>query len=333
MTKPDTPCIDARNAGSVPYRAPAWLPGAHLQTIFPLMRKGLLPDYRRERWETPDGDFIDLDWLQHRPGAPLVVLFHGLEGSSRSHYARALMRKLAKIGWNGVVPHFRGCSGEPNRLARAYHSGDSTEIDWILRRIASNHPHIPRHAAGVSLGGNALLKWLGEQGNAATGVIDSAASICPPLDLNVSGHALGSGFNRIYTRNFLTTLKGKALQKLGTVGGPCSVREVQSARTLYEFDDVYTAPLHAFRDADDYWTRASSKPWLQHIVVPTLLINPCNDPFVPTAALPTASELSSAVHFETPPAGGHVGFIAGRWPGHLDWLPGRLLTHFGFQAG
>lgn len=189
------------------YRSPPWLPGGHLQTIVPLARKGPLPDYLRERWETPDGDFIDLDWLALHPGAPLVVLFHGLEGSSGSHYARVLMRELARIGWNGVVPHFRGCSGQPNRLARAYHSGDSAEIDWILRRIAASWPGAPIHAAGVSLGGNALLKWLGEQGRAARQVIEAAAAICPPLDLNISGHALGCGLNRMYTRNFLSTLK------------------------------------------------------------------------------------------------------------------------------
>lgn len=310
------------------YRAPGWLPGAHLQTIFPLTRKGPLPAYRRERWDTPDKDFIDLDWLQRRPGAPLVVLFHGLEGSSQSHYARALMRELERAGWNGVVPHFRGCSGEPNLLARAYHSGDSDEIDWILRRIAARHPDVPRFAAGVSLGGNALLKWLGEQGDGAASVIHAAAAICPPLDLNVSGHALGAGFNRVYTRNFLNTLKAKALAKLASVGGPCAPQAVQDASTLYEFDTVYTGPLHGFRDADDYWSRASSKPWLRHITVPTLLINARNDPFVPPPALPSASELSAAIQFETPHGGGHVGFLSGAWPGHLQWLPARLLAHF-----
>lgn len=327
MTKPDIRFTD-KNNGTAPYQAPPWLPGAHLQTIFPLARKGPAPSYRRERWETPDGDFIDLDWLTDRPGAPLVVLFHGLEGSSRSHYARALMRELSRIGWNGVVPHFRGCSGEPNRLERAYHSGDSDEVDWILRRIAAIHADIPRYAVGVSLGGNALLKWLGEQSLGATGLIDAAAAVCPPLDLNISGHALGAGFNRIYTLNFLATLKRKALHKLGSIGGPCDLDAVRQARTLHEFDDAYTAPLHGFHSADDYWTRASSRPWLRHIAVPTLLINARNDPFVPIPALPEISELSPAVRFETPVSGGHVGFLDGRWPGHLQWLPRRVLAHF-----
>ena len=149
-----------------PYRAPHWLPGAHAQTIWPLAIKGTMPAYRRERWDTPDGDFIDLDWVGSPVAPACVVLFHGLEGSSRSHYARSLMRAVEAHGWCGVVAHFRGCSGEPNRLARAYHSGDSAEIDWVLRRFAA-HVSAPIFVAGVSLGGNALLKWLGEQGTAA----------------------------------------------------------------------------------------------------------------------------------------------------------------------
>ncbi len=145
------------------YRAPAWLPGGHAQTIWPIVRKGAPPAYRRERWETPDGDFIDVDWLAapHDAGAPLVVLFHGLEGSSASHYAGALMHALARRGWGGAVPHFRGCSGAPNRLPRAYHSGDSAEIDWVLRRMRALFPQRTLFASGVSLGGNALLKWAG----------------------------------------------------------------------------------------------------------------------------------------------------------------------------
>jgi predicted alpha/beta-fold hydrolase len=177
------------------YIAPRWLPGGHAQTIWPLLRKGPLPDLRRERWDTPDGDFIDLDWLPHRPGAPLVVLFHGLEGSSESPYARSLMRMLTRLGWNGVVPHFRGCSGEPNRLPRAYHSGDADEIGWILERLATLHPQLPRYAAGVSLGGNALLLWLGTRRRDACQTIHAAAAVCPPLDMAAAGHNLSKGFN------------------------------------------------------------------------------------------------------------------------------------------
>lgn len=311
------------------YRAPWWLPGGHLQTIWPLARKGPSPTLRRERWETPDGDFIDLDWLIDAPEhAPLVVLFHGLEGSSRSHYARALLRALAAHGWRGVVPHFRGCSGELNRLPRAYHSGDSAEIDWILKRFALGNGGQPLFVAGVSLGGNALLKWLGEQGAHAQQWVSAAVAICPPLDLTISGHALGRGFNRIYTRHFLATLKDKALGKLQHFPGLCDAAQIHAARTLYEFDDAYTGPAHGFANAADYWKKASSRPWLKHIRTPTLLLSAHNDPFVPTTAWPSPDQLGTSVQFEHPPGGGHVGFLSTPWPGELDWLPKRLLLHF-----
>jgi uncharacterized protein len=311
------------------YRSPGWLPGGHLQTLWPLLRQGPLPAYRRERWDTPDGDFIDLDWVDGPPGAPLVVLFHGLEGSSRSHYARALMAHLAGAGWSGVVPHFRGCSGEPNRLPRAYHSGDSAEIHWILQRLRARlGPRRPLFAAGVSLGGNALLKWLGEGGEAHREVIQAAAAICPPLDLTLAGHALGRGLNRVYSRNFLLTLKPKALAKLAHHPGLADAEAIRRAASLYAFDNAYTAPVHGYRNTDDYWLRASSRHWLRHIRVPTLLLSAGNDPFVPAAALPRRTELSRAVHFECPDHGGHVGFLAGPWPGHLGWLPRRLHAFF-----
>lgn len=330
------------------YRAPWWLPGGHLQTIFPLARKAPLPNYRRERWETPDGDFIELDWLDpagsvitaqgvpatpeatpaHLECAPVLVLFHGLEGSSRSHYARSLMQAAGALGWRGVVPHFRGCSGTPNRLPRAYHSGDSEEIDWILRRLQQIAGGAPVFAAGVSLGGNALLKWLGERGSAAQSVVEAAAAICAPLDLMVSGHALARGFNRIYTRHFLVTLRDKALAKCERHPGHFDAARVASARTLAEFDDAYTAPAHGFAGVEDYWRRASARPWLGGIDVPTLVLNAANDPFVPARALPDAQALPPTVRFECPDHGGHVGFLAGAWPGSQDWLAARVLGHF-----
>ncbi len=311
------------------YRAPRWLPGGHAQTIWPLLRKGAPPDFRRERWATPDGDFIDLDWLPERPGAPLVVIFHGLEGSSRSPYARSLMRQLAALGWNGVVPHFRGCSGEPNLLPRAYHSGDADEIDWILERLAARFPGVPRFAAGVSLGGNALLLWLGTRGDAAGRIVaGAAAAVCPPVDLAAADHHLCRGFNRLYTRHFLVTLKHNAAAKLRRHPGLFDADAMRRAASLYDFDNLVTAPLHGFRDTDDYWSRASIKPHLPGIRVPTLLLNPLNDPFLPAQHLPGRHQVSPAVRLEQPAEGGHVGFVSGPWPGRLDWLPGRLVRFF-----
>jgi predicted alpha/beta-fold hydrolase len=315
----------------IAYRAPKWLPGGHAQTLYPLLIKPAAPPYRRERWETPDNDFIDLDWNEvpsHFAGnaaQPLLVLFHGLEGSSHSHYARALMNALSAIGWDGVVVHFRGCSGEPNRLPRAYHSGDSDEIDWILRRLKALHPNRPLYATGVSLGGNALLKWLGERGSEAAMLISAATAISAPLDLTACGHALGRGFNRIYTQHFLNTLKPHSLTKLQRFPGLFDLRRLRAATSLYEFDDVITAPLHGFAGVDDYWRRASSKPWLHGIRTPTLILNARNDPFMPASALPDATQVSSCVTLDLPLSGGHVGFVSGHLPGQLDWLPQRIM--------
>ncbi len=317
---------------SEPYRAPRWLRGGHAQTIYPaLFLRGSLPRYRRERWDTPDGDFIDLDFLDAgTAGAPRVVLFHGLEGSSSSHYAVALMRALERAQWNGVVVHFRGCSGEINRLPRAYHSGDAPEIGWILARLARAAG--PLYAAGVSLGGNALLKWLGESGAEAGAYLRAAAAVSAPLDLMAAGAALGQGLNLIYTRMFLATLRAKSLDKLARFPGLFERERVMRARNLREFDDVVTAPLHGFRDTDDYWTRASSKPVLAGVGLPTLVLNAKNDPFMPARHLPRPPEVSALVLLEQPDEGGHVGFAGGAFPGNLDWLPQRLLAFFDEHA-
>jgi predicted alpha/beta-fold hydrolase len=313
-----------------PYQAPRWLPGGHLQTLYAHFYPAL-PEvpYHRERWILPDGDFIDLDWVDGRVDAPLVVLFHGLEGNSSGHYATSLMDALRMRGWRGVVPNFRGCSGEANRLPRAYHSGDSAEIEMILRRLRQENGRAPLLAIGISLGGNALLKWLGESGPKALDFVDAAAAISAPLDLTVSGRTLDAGLNRLtYTRHFLRTLKPKALNKIATHRLPLNPRDVRAAKTLYAFDELYTAPIHGFRSADDYWQRASSKPWLNSISVPTLIINAKNDPFLPASALPTPEEVSQVVTLDFPAEGGHVGFVTGPFPGNLSWLPKRTLGFF-----
>jgi predicted alpha/beta-fold hydrolase len=315
------------------YRAPAWLPGGNLQTLYPaLLARRPAVAYRRERWDTPDGDFIDLDWTENQDSGlrieerPLLVLFHGLEGSSRSHYARALMHAVIARGWRGVVVHFRGCSGTLNRLPRAYHSGDSAEIDWILRRLRTQHVDGPLLAAGVSLGGNALLKWLGEQREVACPVVHRAAAVSAPVDLHAAGRALGQGFNMLYTNNFLATLKRKSLAKLRVHPGLFDKTQLLASRTLREFDDLVTARLHGFAGVDDYYTRASSKPHLAHIKVPTLLLNARNDPFLPAVVLPVPGDMSAAITAEFPETGGHVGFISGAFPGSLDWLAQHLLS-------
>ena len=314
-------------AQSRPYQAPPWLPGGHAQTIWPLLIKGPLPNYRRERWDTPDDDFIDLDWIGGTPNAPCVALFHGLEGSSRSHYARRLMHAVEERGWHGVVVHFRGCSGEPNRLPRAYHSGDSAEIDWVVRRLhARGYPAL--FLTGVSLGGNAMLKWLAEQGAEACSLVDAAVAISAPLDLAAANTALSSGFNLVYARHFLRTLVPAALEKERRFPGRIDVRRTVSSRTLRDFDDAVTAPLHGFQGADDYYARSSAGPLLSTVMTPTLLLNAANDPFLPRTALPLNQHLPPAVTLEVPEHGGHVGFVHGVPPGRIDWLAQRILAHF-----
>lgn len=316
-----------------PYAAPFWLPGGDLQTIWGTVIGGPKVDYRRERWELPDGDFLDLDWVDGPAEAPLVVLFHGLESDSHSAYALHLMAAVKQRGWRGVVPHFRGCSGEPNRLPRAYHSGDSAEIEAILRHVGAGNGHAPLYAAGVSLGGNALLKWLGERGDKARELVQSAAAVSAPLDLPAAGAALDQGFSRVYTARFLKTLKAKALAKLERFPGLYDRQAVAAIDSIKAFDTLVTAPLHGYRDADDYWARAASKPGLKAIAVPTLIINARNDPFMPAEVLPGANEVSPQVTLDFPETGGHAGFVTGPFPGASGWLPGRLLNYFAARGG
>jgi predicted alpha/beta-fold hydrolase len=328
----DAVATRARAERASAFDAPVWLPGGHAQTIWPYLLPRIAVRYRRERVDAPDGDFWDFDWVDPAagtPAPPLVILLHGLEGGSDSHYARALMAALAARGWRGVVPHFRGCGGEPNRVPRAYHSGDHEECAAMLAAI---HERVPTetvmYAAGVSVGGSVLLNWLGRHGPAASALLRAAAAISTPLDLTAAGYAIDRGANRIYARHFLETLKPKSLAMARRFPGLLDAGAIRRARTMYAFDDAVTAPLHGFAGTPDYWRRASSKPWLAHIRVPTLALNARNDPFVPGASLPRAAEASPDVVLEQPYAGGHAGFLSGPFPGSLGWLPRRLLDFF-----
>ena len=242
---------------------------------------------------------------------------------------RGIVGHAIGAGWRCVVPHFRGCSGELNRLPRAYHSGDSAEIDWILRRLRALDPAARLHAAGVSLGGNALLKWLGEHGEEATRIVSAAAAISAPLDLAAAGTALGRGFNMVYTRVFLDTLKRKARAKLAAFPGSFDGDAMVASKTLYDFDNAVTAPLHGFRDTLDYWRRASSWPLLAGIRVPTLVLNARNDPFLPESALARTHAAAKHVTLEFPVGGGHAGFHSGPFPGRHGWLATRIFDSFG----
>jgi uncharacterized protein len=310
------------------YRAPTWLPGGQLQTIWPALyskaHEPPAPRFERERWTSPDEDFIDVDLARHGVAdtAPLLVLFHGLEGSSQSHYALAFADWARRQGLAYAVPHFRGCSGEINRAPRAYHSGDFQEIDWILRRLREAQPLRKMIVVGVSLGGNALMRWAQEMGSEASRICSAVASICSPLDLAAAGHCIGSGLNRrIYTPMFLRSMKPKALQRLALHPGLFDARALAASRDLYEFDNVFTAPLHGFQNTEDYWARASAKPRMAEIQLPALALNARNDPFMPASSLPKPGQVGRHVTLWQPEQGGHVGFPSGRFPAHVLSLP------------
>jgi uncharacterized protein len=310
------------------YRAPFWLPGGQLQTIWPALYsrryEQAAPQFSRQRWSCPDGDFIDVDFATHtaQAGRPGLVLFHGLEGSSQSHYALAFAHWAREQGMPYAVPHFRGCSGEINRQPRAYHSGDFEEIDWILRRIQAHEPQRKLLTVGISLGGNALMRWAQEMGTQASRVAQAVASVCSPLDLAAAGHAIGRGFNRqVYTRMFLKTMKPKAMARLALHPKLFDAVALQQSRDLYEFDNIFTAPLHGFKNTEDYWVRASAKPRMAEIQIPALALNAKNDPFMPASSLPQPDKVGKHVTLWQPSHGGHVGFAHGAFPGHVLSMP------------
>ncbi len=303
-----------------PFHSPRWLAGGNLQTLYAKLLQSPPPAYRRELLPDSTGreqvayDFIDAA----NPDAPLVVLFHGLEGGSGSHYAVALMQEVAARGWHGVVAHFRSCGGVPSKAM--YHSGDTPEVAHMLKLLAARYRQI--YAVGVSLGGNVLAKYLGEQGRLQQNtLVRAAATVSAPLDLPAAGHTLEHGLPRLlYTRYFLSTLMPKVAAQPGL-----------RIRSLADFDNAYTAPLHGFADKDDYYRRAAAKPFLPDITTPTLLLNAQNDPFLPGRFLPTADEVSDSVYLLQPANGGHVGFVSGSGRGHLRWMPQAVLSFFDWQ--
>lgn len=327
--------------------APWWLPGGNAQTIWPALYarryETTAPKFRRERWNTPDGDFVDVDHLIPGPNpaeqvAPLLVLFHGLEGSSNSHYVQAFAGVAQQRGWGFAMPHFRGCSGEINWAPRAYHSGDHEEIDWMLGRFRALHPDRTVLAVGVSLGGNALLRWAAEQGMQATQKVCALAAVSAPLDLAAAGAAIDQGFNRwVYARMFLRTMVRKAEAKWRQFPGLFDLELARRARTLYAFDNVFTAPLHGFQNTDDYWARAAAKPRLGDVRLPALVWNALNDPFVPGSSLPRTAPEGGHVTLVQPALGGHVGFAVphGRWgwPGQVWGMPRVVMDWLEQAAG
>jgi uncharacterized protein len=304
--------------------SPLWA-NRHVQTIVPNV---FLPQpelaLRRERLELPDGDFIDVDWTTGASG-PIVIVLHGLEGSMRSRYACNIMREIHAMGFRGAFPYFRGCSGEPNRLPIGYHSGFTQDIEYFSGLLKEREPGTPLAAVGYSLGGNVLLKWLGESSFASRLVTGVAVSV--PFDLAVCSEAIEKGFSRVYMWELMARMRRNAKLKFSRIRAPMPLPDIGSLRTFREFDDAMTAPLHGYRDADDYYSRCSSRPFLKNIRVPTLILHSADDPFMTPAALPRDEELSPAVRFELSARGGHVGFMNGSLFRPRRWLDARIAEH------
>jgi predicted alpha/beta-fold hydrolase len=308
------------------FRPAWWLPGPHLQTLYPtLCRRRAHPQLGRERLELADGDFIDLDWTDSN-GGPVVLVLHGLEGSLASHYSGGILGALTASGYHAALMYFRGCSGEPNRLPRSYHSGETADLQAVIDHIRRRHPATPLAVIGYSLGGNVLLKWLGEQGQAAA--LTTAVAISVPFELDSAARRLEQGLSRIYQRYLLRKLRRAVRLKATVHPPPVSLEELSRLATFHQFDDAVTAPLHGFKGVGDYYRRSSSRQYLDRIVVPTLILQAQDDPFLPARAIPVDADLSKAVTLELSPRGGHVGFIAGRIPFAADyWLETRICRH------
>lgn len=308
------------------FRPAWWLPGPHLQTLYPsLFRRRIIPPLSRQRFELPDGDFLDIDWTGPANGRQVLVL-HGLEGSLESHYAGALLARLNAAGYHAGLLYFRGRSGEPNRLQRSYHSGDTADLDHVVRTLRETRAHADVALVGFSLGGNVLLKWLGEQGKAAP--VRAAVAVSVPFDLDRAARRLDQGFSRVYRNHLLAKLRRAVIGKSARLPPPVPLEQLPRLRSFHAFDDAITAPLHGFAGVADYYGRSSSGQYLGTIQVPTLILQARDDPFLPPDALPAEGELAAAVTLELSEHGGHVGFVAGRNPAApVYWLEQRIIRH------
>jgi len=308
-----------------PFKPPWWLRNRHAQTLWPTLgRRRVRLNLRRERIDLPDGDFLDLDWTSGESG-PIVVVFHGLMGSIDSPYARGMLKQVNHAGWRGLFVHFRSCSGEPNRRDRFYHSGDTGDMAFVINEVKRRFPDEPVAAVGYSLGGNALLKWLGETGE--TNPLAAAVAVSVPFDLQSVADTIHLGFSRTYEKHLIERLNAsvKAKLELGGYSMPVSEDDLRRLQTFWEFDEAVTAPLHHFRDARDYYVTCSARQCLSTIRKPTLILHAKDDPFMTPDVIPKESELSDSTRIEISESGGHVGFIHGAFPWTARyWLEERI---------
>jgi len=303
-----------------------WLPDPHSQTLWANIFRRIPPiKYLPERLELPDGDFVDICWTTNTSG-PLVAVFHGLEGGLSSSYASSIMRHIHSLGWRGVFMYFRGCSGETNRLNRSYHSGDTGDIRYLLEILKTRYPDTPLAIIGYSLGGNSMLKYLGE--SALNTPVKAAVAISVPYLLKDSANRLSGGFSKIYQWRLVRSLQQKIRMKFARRQAPFDIDKLEKLTTFYKFDDHITAPLHGFSGADDYYSKSSSRQYLSRITIPTLLLHASDDPFMTSTAIPEEDELSNSVVLELSHKGGHVGFVGGIVPWNPQYWLDKRITEF-----
>lgn len=309
-----------------------WLRGPHAQTLWAsTLRRPARPRLERERLELPDGDFVDLEWAVGGEG-PVVLLLHGLEGSVKSNYASGLLKVLQDQGYTALLMHFRGCSGEPNRLQRGYHSGETGDLMHLVEVLRARYPGRALAVVGYSLGGNVLLKWLGEQGDRAP--VDAAVAVSVPFELGRVADRLEWGFSRLYQWVLLRRMRINLARKMRHVELPLVGLRIGALTSFRRFDDAVTAPLHGFAGVADYYRRCSSRQYLRDITVPTLILHALDDPFMTPDVTPSLLELGSGVTLEVAAQGGHVGFVAGDWPWRARyWLEERIPRYLNEALG
>ena len=309
------------------FRPAWWLPDANLQTLFPhFFDPKPLPNLHRKRLELDDGDFLDLHFTTHQDG-PLLLLLHGLEGSLKSHYVKSLLNALPASGLQCVLLNFRNCSGEPNRLPRSYHSGETGDLQSVLTYLQKRYPERDIYALGISLGGNVLLKWLGE--NPQQQQVQRAMAVSVPFQLNLAADRMQKGFSRVYQWHLIHKLQSSLRKKALTMSFPLDLSRLNTYNTFYKFDDSITAPLHSFSGVDDYYYQSSCSRYLHKIDTPTLILHARNDPFLTTKAIPNSEELGASVTLEIADSGGHVGFVYGKVPWKPRyWIHKRALDFF-----
>jgi hypothetical protein len=308
-----------------------WLRNPHLQTIWgSLLRPPPINvRTRRERLELPDNDFLDLDWLEpsdDNPERPIILILHGLAGNIDSHYAKAILKSVQDQGWRAVFMHYRGCSGDHNRTRVSYHSGFTDDVEYVVSVIQQRFPENPLAAVGYSLGGSILLNWLGKTGK--KNPLTVAVAISVPFELNKAANRMLNGFSRLYQWHILKSLRQTISDKFESMDGPVDLDHLAEFKTFWEFDTFVTAPLHGFKDAGDYYEKASCRKRLLSVAKPTLIIHAEDDPFMSPEVIPEHHELASETILEISKMGGHVGFISGTMPGSAEyWLESRIIGH------